>query len=186
MKKGDLNRVVARFKDGNMLKGYTYDFTALSDIFHLTTAGEKSQQDSLEIRLSDLKALFFVKTLEGDPDYEEKMRFDEVKNPHLRGMKVKVKFFDGEVIRGTTQGYSKNRKGFFLFPVDPRSNNERIYVLADALRDVKIGSAAEEEEAIKIVCPTCKASYTTKGKKIPSGKRIVATCKRCGGKIIIQ
>ena len=183
VKKSELNRVVVRFKDGDLLKGYTYDFTPLRETFHLKPGREK---DTLEIRVTDLKALFFVRTLEGDKDYSEKSRFAEVDNPHLRGMKVKVKFSDGEVIRGTTQGYSKNRKGFFLFPVDPQSNNERIYVLADALHDVKLGPAAEEEEVTRIVCPTCKATYTVPRNKLPQGKRAVATCKRCGGKIVIE
>lgn len=106
--------------------------------------------------------------------------------PYLRGMKIKVKFADGELIRGTTTGYNKKRKGFFLFPVDPQSNNERIYVVADAVHDVKVGSAAEEEEITKIICPTCKTSYTVPWNKMPKGKRAVATCKKCGGKIVIE
>jgi len=186
MAKPELNRVVARFRDGNMLKGYSYDFTPLADSFHLAPAHEKHQQNSREIMLSELKALFFVKTFAGNPSYDEKKRYDEVENPHLRGMKIKVTFFDGEVIRGTTQGYSKDRKAFFLFPVDPQSNNDRIYVMADALRDVKLGSEAEQEETITIACPHCKAGYTVSANRLPPGKRIVATCKKCGSKIIIQ
>jgi hypothetical protein len=61
----------------------------------------------------------------------------------LRGLKIKLEFSDGEVIRGFSLGFSKERKGFYITPIDPQSNNERIYVIADALRDVKIGSAAE-------------------------------------------
>jgi hypothetical protein len=144
--KGEPNRVVVRFNDGKLLKGYTYDFAPAKDTFHLNPEPGKDKRDTLEIKVDLLKAIFFVKTLEGNPDYEEKKQFDEVKNPVLRGLKIKVRFFDGEVIRGTTTGYSKKRKGFFLFPVDPQSNNERIYVVANALRDVKVGSAAEEEE----------------------------------------
>jgi len=59
-------------------------------------------------------------------------------------LKVKVEFADGEVIRGTSFGYSRNRKGFFVVPIDPKSNNERIYVVADNLRTVRVGSAAEK------------------------------------------
>jgi len=59
-------------------------------------------------------------------------------------VKIKVEFSDGEIIRGMSYVYSKRKKGFFIFPVDPQSNNEKIYVLADSLRDVKVGIAAEE------------------------------------------
>jgi hypothetical protein len=143
---GEPNRVVVRFVDGKLLKGYTYDFMPAKDTFHLSPKREKDKGDTIDIKVDLLKAIFFVKTLEGNPDYEEKKRFDEVENPTLKGLKIKVRFFDGEFIRGTTTGYSQKRKGFFLFPVDPQSNNERIYVVANALRDVKVGNAAEEEE----------------------------------------
>ena len=39
---------------------------------------------------------------------------------------------------------------------------------------------------MKIVCPTCNTSYKIPADRIPSGKRGVATCKRCGGKIVIE
>lgn len=39
---------------------------------------------------------------------------------------------------------------------------------------------------MKIICPTCNASYKIPGDRIPSGRRAVATCKRCGGKIVIE
>jgi len=39
---------------------------------------------------------------------------------------------------------------------------------------------------MKIVCPTCNTIYKIPGDTIPSGKRAVATCKKCGGKIVIE
>jgi predicted Zn finger-like uncharacterized protein len=39
---------------------------------------------------------------------------------------------------------------------------------------------------MKVVCPTCNTSYNIPDNKIPQGKRVTATCKRCGGKIIIE
>ena len=177
--KSERNRVVVRFKDGRLLKGYTYDFTPVGETFHLKSGREK---DTLEIRVADLKALFFVRTLEGNKDYSEKSRFDEVDNPQLSGLKIKAKFSDGEVIRGTTQGYSKKRKGFFIFPVDPQSNNERIYVLADALHDVKVGAAAEKEQ---LPTPRSHVKITGGGEKdrvieLPQEEIIVGRGTTCG------
>lgn len=176
--KNKRNRVVVRFKDGRLLKGYTHDFTPVKETFHLRSSQEK---DTSEIRTADLKALFFVRTLEGNKDYSEKSRFGEVDNPHLRGLKIKLRFSDGEVMSGVTQGYSKKRKGFFLFPLDPRSNNERVYVLADALHDVKVGAAAEKEE------PSIPRSYLkiTGGSKdkvieVPKEEIVVGRSTKCG------
>jgi hypothetical protein len=138
------NRVVAHFRDGGLLKGYTHDFTPVKEIFHLISELEEDKGTIHEIKTSDLKAIFFVKTLEGRLDYKEKKKFEEVDAPDLRGIKIKISFKDGETVRGVSLGYNRNKKGFFIIPVDPHSNNERIYILNDAVKDVKIGKAAEE------------------------------------------
>lgn len=138
------NRIVVHFKDGRLLKGYTHDFTPVKDTFHLTSELEQDKGKIYEVFCPNLKAIFFVKTLSGNKDYKEKKRFDEVNTSGLRGIKIKVEFKDGEVMCGISLGYSKQRKGFFVVPVDPQSNNERVYVLASAVRDVKLGSAAEK------------------------------------------
>ena len=39
---------------------------------------------------------------------------------------------------------------------------------------------------MKVVCPTCNTSYNVPNDKIPQGRRIVAACKKCGAKIIIE
>lgn len=138
------NRIVVHFKDGRLLKGYTHDFTPVKDTFHLTSELEQDKGKIYEVFCPNLKAIFFVKTLSGNKDYKEKKRFDEVDTSGLRGIKIKIEFKDGEVMCGISLGYSKQRKGFFVVPVDPQSNNERVYVLASAVRDVKLGSAAEK------------------------------------------
>jgi hypothetical protein len=142
--KSTRNQIVAHFKDNRLLKGYTHDFTPMKNVFHLTVEQGQEAGQTLEVKTANLKALFFVKKLEGDSNYAEKNRFDEVDTSHLRGMKIKVEFFDGEVIRGISLGYSKGKKGFFIIPVDPQSNNERIFVVADAVRNVTVGNQAEK------------------------------------------
>jgi choline kinase len=137
------NKVVAHYNDGRLLKGYTHDFTPARNIFHLTSQEESDFGTIHEIKLSDLKAVFFVKTWRGSLKYKEKKRFEETDTSHLRGMKIKVIFKDGETIRGVSLGYSKMKRGFFVIPLDPLSNNERVYILNAAVREVKIAAAAE-------------------------------------------
>lgn len=138
------NLVVVHYTDGKLLKGYTHDFNPIRETFHLTSELEADKGTVHEIKIPDLKAIFFVKKLEGSLDYQEKKKFEEVNTSGLRGVKIKVVFHDGEIVRGVSLGYSKNRKGFFVIPVDPQSNNERIWVVSDAVREVSIGSAAEK------------------------------------------
>lgn len=134
------NRIVAHQKDGKLIKGFTHDFSPVKDVFHLTDELGRVHT----VKSSDLKAIFFVKTFKGRKGYVEKNRFSEADPASLKGMKIKVEFSDGEIIRGTSLAYSKDRKGFYMAPIDPDSNNERIYVIAENARKVELGSAAEK------------------------------------------
>ena len=90
--------------------------------------------------MSELKAVFFVRELLGLDKYRQKVKrtFEEIKDKKLIGKKVKIEFNDGEVLYGLTLGYSPHRKGFFLNPIDPESNNERIYAIMSAVKDVTV------------------------------------------------
>jgi hypothetical protein len=136
--------VVVHYKSGNILKGYTHDFSPAANEFHLISELPADKGTIHDVRIADLKAVFFVKTLDGNKAYHERKVFKATDTSRLRGLKIKVRFTDGEVARGTTLGYSKAKKGFFITPVDPKDNNDRIYVVADALRDVATGTAAAE------------------------------------------
>jgi hypothetical protein len=84
--------------------------------------------------MKDLKALFFVKDLEGDSEHAEQLDFDPSHPPV--GRRIKVTFKDGESLVGTTTGYQPSRPGFFLVPADVDSNIERCYVVAVAAEEI--------------------------------------------------
>lgn len=130
-----MNKVVARFADGRIVKGTATDFFPAKDTFHVSVAYDPLGSQPLEIRTADLKALFFVKDYEGDPEHVERKAFDPAHPPI--GRKIKVTFKDGEVLVGTTTGYQKGRPGFFLVPADATSNMERCYVVSAATVDIE-------------------------------------------------
>lgn len=132
------NLIVVHFKNGRLLKGYTHDFSLEKETFHLTSEEKRDRGIIYGIGLKELKAIFFVKTLKGDKNYTRKKNFDEVDTYRDQGLKVTVRFPDGETIRGLSIDYGKNKKGFFITPIDPEDNNESVYVLTHALRDVKV------------------------------------------------
>ena len=120
------SRVVARFGDGRVGQGLTSNFQPLRENFHVQTqAGEIAA-----VHRAELKALFFVRDLAGDPTRRESTRFSPERP--APGRKIRVEFPDGEVIVGTTQGYQPNRPGFFVIPADAGSNNERCFVVTAA------------------------------------------------------
>ena len=136
------NRIVVRYRDGRLLKGHTYDFSPQREKFHLVNIDSHGIRRNHEVHCADLKAVFFVKTFEGNKEYVEKREFGEIGTIAPPGLKMKIKFYDGEIIAGSSPGYSEGRQGFFLTPIDPESNNNRIYIVSDAAIDVKAGLAA--------------------------------------------
>jgi hypothetical protein len=123
------NQVVARYVDGRMVKGVTNDFSPTKLSFRLQHPDRKVQ----EIQVRDLKAVFFVRSLQGNRTHREKKGFEGAKG---FGRKVSCTFRDGEVLTGFTTGYDPIRQGFFVIPSDPESNNERIFVVTGATRSV--------------------------------------------------
>ena len=61
-----MNRLVARFCDGRVVKGTTLDFAPTKERFHMTVA-TPPDETTVTIRTEELKALFFVKDFAGDP-----------------------------------------------------------------------------------------------------------------------
>ena len=134
-----MNQLVARFTDGRMVKGTTLDFSRAKDVFHVTVAAAPEnppcdETPTVAVHTADLKALFFVKDLTGDPQHVEKKDLDSAPTPG--GRRIKAAFADGEVLLGTTTSYQPGLLGFFLVPADPDSNIVRAYVVAAATQVV--------------------------------------------------
>jgi hypothetical protein len=124
------NTVVVHFSGGTLRKGVTNDFFPNKDKFHLT---DKDTGEVREVSLTGVKAVFFVKDYRGDRTYRERT---DVERAGF-GKKIQVRFKDGETLIGYSQGFAPNRPGFFVFPSDPQSNNERIFVLTAATKEVR-------------------------------------------------
>ncbi|HWS16240.1 MAG TPA: hypothetical protein VN450_08645 [Candidatus Methylomirabilis sp.] len=122
------SKIVVRYRDGKILKGTTQNFFPNKPVFHVNRLGASGTGDLVEVKLENLKAVFFVRDFAGNPKYDERKRLLEGEKP--QGRMIEVTFRDGEVLTGTTTGYDPNRPGFFLFPVDPKSNNMKVYVVS--------------------------------------------------------
>jgi len=129
---GSGSAVVARFVDSRVLKGTTHDFSPHKPVFHLAVSDDPSAR-ALTVPVGALKALFFVRTYEGDPKHVENR---DIANAKGQGRKILVTFADGELLCGFTTGYSKDKQGFFVIPVDPSSNNSRVFVVTTAVKKV--------------------------------------------------
>jgi hypothetical protein len=131
-----MNKLVARFRDGRVVKGTTLDFSPAKDHFHVSTETPSAETAAVAIHTEDLKALFFVKDFAGDPRHVEKKEFESPPPPGAR--RVMAAFKDGEVLVGTTSSYQPDLPGFFLVPADVESNIVRCFVVATATREVRL------------------------------------------------
>ncbi len=134
-------RVVVRFSNGQTLKGTTQDFNPARPRFHLIPAAGGAP---VEVRVDELKAVFFVRDFEGKPSRSKLEGFLEASAVTSQGKKVAVRFRDDELLCGYTLAWSAERKGFFVSPADSEGNNMRAYVVAAAAAEVKVGPAAEQ------------------------------------------
>jgi len=123
-------KVIARFLDGRIVRGYTNDFHATKPHLHLT---EDAASESRFVPIAQLKALFFVREFEGDSSRVDRREFDQ----KAYGRKVEVTFSDGEILLGTTMGFKSPEHPFFVHPADAASNNLRVFVTPAAARQVR-------------------------------------------------
>jgi hypothetical protein len=118
-----------------MVKGYTQNFFPNRPVFHVLSMDAAKRREPVEIRVNELKAVFFVRDFMGNKGYDERKILDS--GEKVQGRLIEVRFKDGEVLVGSTTGYDPKRPGFFFFPIDPKSNNIKAYILSSAVRGVR-------------------------------------------------
>jgi len=125
-------KVIIRYADGKILKGYTMDFFPNKPSFHVNPAEIGRADKGIEVMVNQLKAIFFVKDFSGNSSHRDQKHF--VEGQQVSGRKAEVTFTDGEVIVGSTIGYDPKRPGFFFTPADLQANNLRVYVVSSAVK----------------------------------------------------
>ena len=131
-------KVVVKYQNGNIIKGWVEDFRSDRDTFILHPLVEFSQEERLKINFDSLKAVFFVKDFMGDKDYKKVRTFDVDLKITPSQRKLIVIFKDGENLYGTSHSYGRYKIGFFIYPVDPKDNNDRIFLIHSAVESVRL------------------------------------------------
>ncbi len=142
------HRVVISRQDGAVIKGYVYsevpvDLNSLigDAQFHFhemlgTCVSEDGTQ--LDVNWSQVKAVFFVSSFEGNRDYKT-VRFS-CSGPEIEIIWVEIVFQDGEVVEGYIRNslHHLENNGFFLTPSTPGSNNLLMYVNKAAIVSYRV------------------------------------------------
>jgi hypothetical protein len=131
-------KIVVKYQDGQIIKGWVEEFSPEQDSFVFFPLIEYSPQEKMEIKLNSLKAVFFVKDFLGNKNYQKVRTFkvDLKITPSQR--KLIVNFKDGEHLYGTSLTYGRYKLGFFIYPMDARDNNDRIFVVHTSVESVRL------------------------------------------------
>ena len=103
-------KIVVRYRDGHLSKGFTHDFHPSRNQFSLWPSVDAAPSERMFVPASQLKAVFFVRDFQGNADYVEQRTFD---GP-AEGRRIEVTFGDDEVLVGSTLNYRTDGLGFFL------------------------------------------------------------------------
>lgn len=142
-------KIVVKFKDGKIIKGWTTDFGQNKETFHLHPL-EEYGEDIIVIKILSVKAVFFVKDYKGDKNYRKVRTFNGGPKGIPCERKIIIIFKDGENFYGTTHGYNPEKKGFFVYPIDPKDNSDRVFVVNPSVDSVKIQKFNTEEFKIHV------------------------------------
>lgn len=126
-------KIVVRYTEGQILKGYTHDFSPVRQQFSLWPSVNARPTERVIVPLARLKGVFFVRDFNGNPGYIEQAEAGDAQH----GRRIEVTLVDDEVIVGRTLSYRADGSGFFVIPADPLANNIRIFVVSSSVRQVR-------------------------------------------------
>jgi hypothetical protein len=127
-----MQKVVAHLVDHAVVKGVSLDVDPGKPVCHVRT----DAQQTVEVDLRKVKAVYFVRDLAGNPTYDETHQ-PEQDDRRLRGStQLDITFADGEKLGALTNRYPPLGQFFFVVPMDPKSNNVRILVNRGAVKRI--------------------------------------------------
>lgn len=137
-----IQKLVAHYADGRIIKGVAYKLEAEFPGFYLIPRGAKEEEQELYIKFAELKAVFLVRDFDGGPAARE------VEREFIpEGHEIEVYFKDGETLKGYALGeYSPESKRFHVIPRDRTSNNISVLVERSAVEKVEVGEVFKAKE----------------------------------------
>jgi hypothetical protein len=127
------NRVVVRYQDGRLLKGFMRDFLASRGVAEVWPSPDAPPAARVSVPFGQLKAIFFVRDFDGQTNPSA----GEASAAEARGRKIAVTFTDGEQLTGVTLTYKPDGVGFFVRPLGEANNNTQVFVVSRSIRHVQ-------------------------------------------------
>jgi hypothetical protein len=128
------HKVVAHFLNGRLVKGSSTSIALDRPICHVMTR----DNGVVLVTLSELKALFFVKDLEGNRMYRDHQVIGPTDRRATGAKRLKITFRDREQLVALAPTYEGTRSFFYVLPADGNSNNIRILVNRKAVDSIVV------------------------------------------------
>lgn len=126
-------KIVVHMTDGAIHKGVTQDFSPTAGVFHILPA--EGGGVPLRVRVTSMKAMFWVKDYLGNRDFVARRDFDPSRQPE--GRRAILTFRDGETIWGMVTEDDAQAPGFLFVPADEADNNIKIFVIRTAVKELR-------------------------------------------------
>ena len=137
------NIMVVKFLDGTTMKGFGSLIAPGETIMEFKDLEEKIHW----IELQKVKGAFYVKSFEGTG---HKARPTQQIFTMSNGQRVRVTFKDGETFEGFVNDVTRipQSAGFYVVPIDPITNNIRMWINREAVQNVHHIIGPMEEKKI--------------------------------------
>jgi hypothetical protein len=106
------HKVVAHFLNGRLVKGSSTSIALDRPICHVMTRN----QGVVDVTLSEVKALFFVKDLEGNRTYRDHQVIGSTDRRATGAKRLQITFRDGEQLVALAPTYEGTRQFFTCSP----------------------------------------------------------------------
>jgi hypothetical protein len=123
------NRVVARYADGRLLRGFCRDFLPSSGAVEVWALPDAPQQARIKIPVHFLEALEFL-----DEPADNSARTGALALEEIRSGRLIITLHDGTLLMGALESH-QSEVGFFLAPLEPPNQAvRRTFVFAHAVK----------------------------------------------------
>lgn len=167
-----MQKVIVKFQNSEEKSGEIMLFNMNQQVlqfYEYKSAGGKEMQ---LVPMNTVKAILFLKKEEIHGGHLRTETIDKSIYAGTLAFRIVVEFNDGEIMSGSTLKYNPNDKGFFLIPLNPADKSERIYINAQAVKNVDckrlLGKILVDQKKItqKQLVESLKYQYEKREKKI--------------------
>jgi hypothetical protein len=123
--------VIGRYRDGQLISGFTNDFTPSKSYVHISPARTTTERRFLE--LAELEAIFFLRETD---DVTAADRARQSTGPY--GRRVALVLPSGEQMTGSTLNYGRQSNGVFVYPFDSEFGVARVFVTKSGLHNLRL------------------------------------------------